>query len=128
MSEALLTLAQRGGAAGGIAMLAFWLAIVIVAIAGLWKTFEKAGHPGWAAIVPIYNLYILTQIAGRPWWWLLLMFIPFISIIFAIILSIDIAKSFGKGVAFGLGLAILAPIFYCILGFGSATYEGPSAA
>lgn len=109
-------------------VLVVYLALIVVVIAGVWKVFEKAGQPGWAAIVPIYNVYIMTQIAGRPWWWLLLMFIPIVGLIVGILLSIDIAKSFGKGTGFAIGLVFLAPIFFCILGFGSAQYAGPSAA
>lgn len=111
-----------------IILLVIYLAIFVLIIAGFWKVFEKAGHPGWAAIVPIYNMYILTQIAGRPWWWLLLMFIPFVSIIILAIVSIDVAKAFGKGTGFGVGLWLLSPIFYPILGFGSAQYQGPARA
>lgn len=140
MLKLTLTLAQAtgtfpGGGGGAtpnaIASLVscfFWLAVIVLVIAGLWKTFDKAGQPGWAAIVPIYNLYVLCQIAGRPWWWLILMLIPIVSLIVAIVLAIDVAKSFGKGIGFGIGLALLAPIFYCILGFGSAQYVGPAAA
>jgi len=100
-----------------------WLAVIVVIIAGFWKTFVKAGQPGWAAIIPIYNIYILLKVARRPGWWLLLYLIPIVSIVIAVIVSIDIAKNFGKGVGFGIGLALLAPIFYAILGFGSATYQ-----
>jgi hypothetical protein len=100
-----------------------YLAIIVVVIAGLWKTFVKAGQPGWAAIVPIYNLIVLMEIAGRPIWWFIFFFIPLVNIIIAIIVSVDVAKKFGKGVGFGLGLAFLGPIFYPILGFGSAQYQ-----
>ena len=93
----------------------------------MWKVFTKAGQPGWACLIPIYNLYVLCKIAGRPGWWLLLMLIPFVNIIILIILCIDIAKSFGNGVGFGLGMAFLGFIFWPILGFGSAQYQGPSA-
>lgn len=133
----VFTLAQNyqgggggGGAAGGIVALfivLIYLAIILAVIVGMWKMFAKAGQPGWAAIVPIYNIYILTKIVGRPWWWLIMMLIPFVSIIFAIIMMIDLAKSFGKGTGFGIGLAFLTPIFIPILGFGSAQYQGPSA-
>jgi hypothetical protein len=103
--------------------LLIWLGIVVIAVAGMWKTFEKAGHPGWAAIVPIYNMYIMTQIAGRPGWWVLLCFIPLVNIIIVILLSLEIARNFGKGAGFGIGLAFLGPIFYGILGFGDAQYQ-----
>ena len=105
----------------------FCLAIAVLVIAGFWKVFVKAGHPGWAAIVPIYNIYILLKIGGRPGWWLLLFLIPVVSFVIAIIVAIDVAKSFGKGTGFGVGLAFLGPIFYPILGFGDATYQGAVA-
>jgi len=93
----------------------------------MWKVFTKAGQPGWASIIPIYNLYIWCKIVGRPGWWILLMLIPFVNIIVGIILCIDMAKSFGNGAGFGIGLALLGVIFIPILGFGSAQYQGPSA-
>ena len=103
-----------------------WLAIMILVIAGCWKVFTKAGHPGWVSIIPIYNVYIWCKIVGRPGWWVILLLIPFVNFIIAIILSIDLAKSFGKGVGFGFGLALLGFIFWPILGFGSAQYQGPA--
>jgi hypothetical protein len=104
----------------------FVFAVAIVAIAGMWKTFAKAGQPGWAILIPIYNAYVLCKVAQRPGWWVLLMMIPLVNIVIAIIVAIDVAKNFGKGAGFGLGLAFLGPIFYSILGFGDASY-GPSA-
>ena len=108
----------------------FWicyLAFTILIIAAWWKIFSKAGQPGWACIIPIYNLYVWCKIVGRPWWWILLMLIPFVNFVVLIILIIDLAKSFGKGMGFGIGLLLLAVIFFPILGFGSAQYQGPSA-
>ncbi|MCB0880111.1 MAG: signal peptidase I [Thermoleophilia bacterium] len=105
-----------------------YIALIVVVIAGWWKTFEKAGQPGWGAIIPIYNAYLLLKIAGRPGWWLILLLIPFVNLIVAIIVSIDVATSFGKGTGFGLGLALLGFIFYPMLGFGDAQYSGPAAA
>lgn len=128
--DSVLTLAQSSGGGGGFAavlMLVIWLVVIIVVIAGLWKMFEKAGQPGWGAIVPILNLYYLCKIAGRPGWWVILFLIPIVSLVISIILSVDIAKAFGKGIPFALGLIFLSPIFYCILGFGSAQYQGPTA-
>jgi len=115
-----------GGIIGGLFFL-LYLAVLVVVIAGLWKTFEKAGQPGWGAIIPIYNTYLLLKIADRPVWWLLLLFIPVINFLVLILVSIDIAKNFGKGLGFGLGLAFLSFIFYPLLGFGDATYGGGSA-
>ncbi|HEX3281080.1 MAG TPA: DUF5684 domain-containing protein [Pyrinomonadaceae bacterium] len=78
-------------------------------------------------MVPILNRYFLCKVAGRPGWWVILMFIPFVNFITWIILCVDMAKSFGKGVGFGIGLALLGIIFWPILGFGSAQYQGPAA-
>ena len=104
------------------------LLIALLLIVAMWKVFTKAGQPGWASIIPIYNLYVWCKIVGRPWWWILLMLIPFVNFIVGIILCIDMAKSFGKGAGFGIGLALLGIIFWPILGFGSAQYQGPAAA
>lgn len=103
------------------------LAFAVLVIAGGWKTYSKAGEPGWAFLVPIVNLYFLCKITGRPVWWIILMLIPIVGIVIMLIISLDLAKSFGKGVGFGVGLFFLSPIFYCILGFGNAEYQGPSA-
>ncbi len=103
------------------------LAVGIVILIANWKIFTKAGKPGWAVLIPIYNAYILLEIVGREWWWLILLAIPGINLIFLIILLFDLAKSFGKDSAFGFGLLFLSPIFIAILGFGDAQYVGPSA-
>ena len=100
-----------------------YIALIVLIIAGFWKVFEKAGQPGWAAIVPIYNVWVLVQIAGRGPLWFVLFFVPIISIIAAIVVSIDVAKNFGKSEGFGIGLALLGFIFYPILGFGDAQYQ-----
>jgi hypothetical protein len=108
----------------------FWICyfvVIILLIAAMWKVFSKAGQPGWACIIPIYNIYVLCKIAGRPGWWVLLMLIPFVNFIILIIIDIDIAKAFGKGVGFGIGLVLLPFIFFPILGFGSAQYQGSAA-
>src|SRR5437588_11938477 len=103
------------------------LLIALLLIVAMWKVFTKAGQPGWASIIPIYNLYIWCKIVGRPGWWIILMLIPFVNFIIGIILSIDLAKSFGNGVGFGLGLAFLGIIFFPILGFGSSQYQSAVA-
>lgn len=101
------------------------LVVVVFIIAAMWKVFTKAGQPGWAAIIPFYNLYVLCKVAGRPGWWLVLLILPLVNIIFSIIVSIDVAKAFGKGGAFGFFLLWLFGIIgYPILGFGSTTYQG----
>jgi len=108
----------------GLLFLAFELAIIVAIIAGFWKVFVKAGKPGWAAIVPIYNLIVLLDIVGKPLWWVILFFIPIVNLIMAILVGLAVAKSFGKSDAFGIGLGLLGPIFYPILGFGDAQYQG----
>lgn len=105
-----------------------WLAFVVLVVAGLWKVFTKAAQPGWAAIVPLYNLIVLLQIAGKPLWWIVLLFIPLVNLVAAILVSIAVAEKFGKGAGFGLGLAFLGFIFYPILGFGDARYQGATPA
>ncbi|RKG62096.1 signal peptidase I [Corallococcus sp. AB011P] len=111
----------------GLVFWLFYLAFIGFIVAGMWKTFAKAGQPGWAAIVPFYNIYVLTQIVGRPAWWVVLALLPCVNFIALFIISIDMAKSFGKGTGFGIGLALLGPVFYAILGFGDAQYQGPAA-
>ena len=101
------------------------LAITIFIIVAQWKVFVKAGQPGWACIIPIYNTYIMLKIGGKPWWWLLLMLIPGVNIIFAIWLINMISKSFGKDEGFTVGLVLLGIVFWPILGFGNAKYLGP---
>lgn len=101
------------------------MAIGFIGIAGQWKTFQKAGQPGWACIVPFYNIYIMTKIGGKPSYRLLLMLIPGVNAIFAIWLVNMISKSFGNDEGFTLGLIFLGFIFWPILGFGSSQYIGP---
>jgi len=118
-------------AAGGLlamsgVMLLFMLAIMVIVILGFWKVFEKAGQPGWAAIVPLYNAYILLKIVGRPGWWLLLFMIPFVNIVIMLLVAMDMAKAFGQSQAFGIVLLfLLGGIGYLILGFGNYRYLGP---
>jgi hypothetical protein len=113
-----------GGLIGGLCGLIFAIAI----IAGLWRIFEKAGKPGWAAIVPIYNIIVLLEIVGRPLWWIILYLIPFVNILIGIVIFIDLAKSFGKDMLYGIGMLLLPFIFVPMLGFGDAQYRGPAAA
>jgi hypothetical protein len=120
--------AQQGASGNGPGLLVVivYLALIVLSIAGLWTTFTKAGKPGWASIIPIYNAIVLLEIAGKPIWWVLLYLIPCVNLIIAIIVSLDLAKAFGKGTGFGVGLAFLPFIFYPILGFGDARYQGAS--
>lgn len=101
------------------------LAIAVLCIIAQWKIYEKAGQPGWACIIPIYNYIILLRIVGKPWWWLLLMIIPIVNIIYLVWMLNMLSKSFGKDEGFTVGLIFLGFIFYPILGFGGAKYIGP---
>jgi Na+/proline symporter len=112
-----------------IGLVIFGLAVAVVGIAAMWKVFTKAGKPGWAAIIPFYNAYTLLKVVGRPGWWLVLLFIPLVNIVIAIVVMVDLAKSFGKGGLFAFfGLIVFSFIGYCILGFGKARYLGPAGA
>lgn len=123
-------LSDAGGAAAagvGMGFMLVSLLILFLWVAGLWKIFVKAGKPGWAAIVPVYNFFVLAEISGKPAWWGILFFVPFVNFIIGIIVGIALAKKFGKGAGYGLGLAFLSPIFYPLLGFGDSRYD-PNAA
>ena len=140
-------LAQASGngeaalAAGLVAFFAafafVFIAIGLVVVVGRWKTFDKAGQPGWAAIVPFYNLVVMFRIGGQSGWFALSYLLNFIPIIgtlafLGIIIwnHVNISKRFGQGVGFAIGLVLLAPIFWLILGFGSSKYlaEQPAQA
>ena len=104
-----------------------YFAFLVLLVVGMWKLYEKAGKPGWASIIPIYNIWVLLEIVGRPVWWILLLFIPLVNVVIWIIVALDLAKSFGKDILWGIGLILFPEIFYLILGFGSAQYQGPAA-
>ena|SRR5436305_516286 len=123
-----------GGGGGGVIAALFggvffliWLAVIVLVFVSLWKLFEKAGKPGWAGIVPIYNAIVLLEIVGRPLWWIVLLLVPCVNFVVGIMLCLDVAKSFGKTPAFGIGLAFLGFIFFPLLAFGDARYVGPAA-
>ena len=88
-----------------------------------WRVFTKAGKPGWAAIIPIYNTIVMLQVAGKPFWWIFLFLIPIANLIVYILMQAGVAKNFGKGTGFALGLIFLYPIFIPILAFGDAQYQ-----
>ena len=121
------TLATGGSNLTILIFLIVYLAIIIFMLAAMWKVFTKAQRPGWAILIPIYNMYVLLKIAGKPGWWLILLFIPIVNIIIGIIAAIGIAANFGKGVGFALGLVFLPFVFYPILAFGSAEYLAAEA-
>lgn len=103
----------------------FYCAVVvaIVTIVALWKVFVKAGRPGWASLVPIYNTYVTIKIAQKPGWWLLLLFIPFVNLVFLVLICMGVARHFGRSNWFGLGLAVFPYVFLCILGFNNDKYS-----
>jgi hypothetical protein len=115
------------GAAFGMVATIIWVAFAVLMIASMWKMFTKAGKPGWAAIIPIYNLIVLLEIAGKPLWWFILMLIPFVNIVVFIMVLLSIARNFGKGVGFAIGMLLLPFIFYPMLGFGDARYQPVAA-
>jgi len=107
----------------GIVVLVFFLAIGIASLAGWWKIFTKAEEPGWGAIIPIYNIYLMCKVAKRPAWWTVLFFIPLVNIAISAIVMIDIARAFRRTVGFGIGLWLLSFVFAPMLGFGADEYE-----
>lgn len=118
------------GASSGLGIIGtiFYLGFIGLMIASMWKINTKAGHPGWACLVPFYNVIVMLKIAGKPAWWLVLMFIPLVNIVVAILMAVGMAKAFGQGVGFAIGLVLLSFIFYPILAFGDAEYQGTDGA
>jgi hypothetical protein len=110
--------------AAGIIMIPIMLAAFALALAimaSFWKIHVKAGQPGWTALVPIMNVLVLGKIIGKPGWWL---FVPFLNIYASIVFPLELAKVFGQSTGFGVGLILLPIVFYPMLAFGSATYQG----
>jgi hypothetical protein len=103
-------------------LLLITLFIMIIPIIAMWKLYEKANKPGWAAIVPVYNLIVFMQIIGKPWWWILLWMIPYINIIWVIWGWNLMVKRFGKSEGFTVGVILLGIIFIPILAFGNSKY------
>src|SRR5437867_1608365 len=91
---------QEEAAAGGTGSAIIGALVGILVIAGMWKVFTKAGKPGWAALIPIYNFIVLLQIAGKPVWWILLFLIPVVNIIVLILVWVGVAQAFGKGTGY----------------------------
>jgi hypothetical protein len=104
-------------------MFAIYFVVIVILLVSMWRIFTKAGRPGWACLVPIYNAYVELLIAGKPGWWLLLYLIPFVNVFIAIIVTVALCEKFGKGGGFAAGMIFLPFIFYPILAFGDATYK-----
>jgi hypothetical protein len=99
------------------------LLLIILMIVSLWKVYEKAGQAGWKSLIPIYNYVVFLNMIDKPVWWIILLFVPLVSVVVLIIMHIELAKRFGKGVLYGLGLCFLPIIFFPLLAFGDATYD-----
>jgi hypothetical protein len=115
-----------GNGAGGFVLWLIYVVAIVFYVFCMWRIFVKAGKPGWAAIIPIYNVLVELEIVGRPWYWLLLMFIPVVDVVLGIIVIFRFAKVFGHSIGFGFGLLLLAPIFFPILAFDESKYLGPT--
>lgn len=107
-----------------LGILFVYLLVIAVMAFSLWRIFVKAWRPGWAALIPIYNLVVLLEMTNKPIWWIVFFFIPFANIVVAVLMSIALAESFGKSAGFGIGLAFLGLIFFPLLAFGDAEYQG----
>ena len=101
------------------------LALALLVVVSTWKVFEKAGEPGWASLIPIYNVYVMLKIGNNPGWYLVLLLVPVVNLFVTGKLFVDLARSFGKGIGWGLGLWILPFVFFPMLGFGGANYRSP---
>jgi hypothetical protein len=116
-------------AAGGLGIFAVvYVAIIALMIASVWKIFTKAGQPGWASLVPIYNIVVMFKIAGKPLWWLVLLLIPFANFVVLILVCVAIAKAFGKSTGFAVGMILLGIVFFPLLAFSDAKYTAPPTA
>jgi hypothetical protein len=100
--------------------------VLVMMVASIWRIFSKAGEAGWKCLIPIYSAFVMQRILGRPWWWVLWLCVPGLNLIPAVIECFDLAKVFGKGAGYGLGLLFLGPIFMLALAFGNARYVGPN--
>jgi hypothetical protein len=128
MNSLLLAQDSGGGGIAGLIFLVLYLGIIVLMIASMWKVFDKAGEPGWAAIIPIYNIVVLLKVAGKPIWMILFFFLPILNIIGAILVCLGVAERFGKSAGFGIGLAFLGFIFFPMLAFSDAKWTpGPAA-
>ncbi len=138
--------AIEGFLAGFFVVIVFFILIALIfclmKIIGTWRILSKAKQPGWGAIIPFYNTYLLCKISGvNPWWIVICLFSPIlnvipivgtlacgaISIYFMILLNVSLARSFKKDDSFAIGLILLAPIFYLILGCNNSEYEGENS-
>jgi len=97
----------------------------VLTITGLWKTFNKAGQPGWVSLIPIVRTYYVLKISGHPGWWLLLFFVPILNIVIWVMVALDLAYAFRQTTVFGVLVFFFPWLMYLVLGFGQAEYDGP---
>lgn len=109
----------------GFGYIVFMLVVYVLAVIGLWKMFEKAGEPGWMAIIPIVNIYKLFKIAWGKGILFLLLLIPIVNIVIEIVMLYKLAKAFGHGVGMTILSIFLCPLAYIIMGFSQDSYTGP---
>jgi len=125
--KSLMLIAQQCGSGGAAPfLLSFLIALIILVflVAAMWCVYTKAGQPGWGVLIPFYNMVLMLRIAGKPGWWLIFFFIPVINIVVQVVMTIDIARNFGRGGWFAAGLIFLPIIFFPILAFGESVYIG----
>lgn len=127
MAQDEMPMESEGISAAGLAFAGliglFAFAFSILMIISMWKIFTKAGKPGWASLIPIYNLIVCLEIGRKPMWWIFLFLIPFANFVAAFVLLQGVAEAFGKGIGFTLGLMFLPFIFFPLLAFGDARYQ-----
>jgi len=122
-SQVETTTMTAGTAIGVSAVFAF----LVLWVASHWITFSKANEPGWASLIPIYNIYVMLKIGDNEWWWLLvLLFVPIANFYALYKVGAGVARAFGKGGLYGFGLGYLPFIFFPLLAFGDAQYQGRS--
>jgi hypothetical protein len=114
------------GSSLGLLLVLTALALTVVTLAGAWRMFEKAGRPGWGVLVPFYNMYLIVQMVGMPSWTFLLFLAPVVNLVFHIMVSLELAKRFGRPPLVAVGLIFFPAIFYAVLGFDSSVYTPPS--
>ncbi|MBX2957640.1 MAG: signal peptidase I [Cyclobacteriaceae bacterium] len=114
---------DNGAASGIFGMIGIiYFGLIIFFIVCMWKIFDKAGKPGWAAIIPIYNIIVLLEIVGKPVWWIILMIIPIVSFFVGLYVLHLLSKSFGKDIVMTILLIFI--VGWPILAFGDAKYVG----
>ncbi len=123
------TLAQSdssSGLLGGGFLILIYVAWIVIYLVAMWKLFTKMGQPGWIGIIPLLNAYGIYKLAGRDWWWVILLLIPCINIVALWFLASDTAKLFGKEIGWTILLFIFPGIGHIILAFGDSQYVGPN--